>query len=128
MKRSTLQLIKKLARDVRRGDEMCDYNPVFMDLFGNLFVELTQCLDIIPYLEATPARHPEEFGDPRVINYLTSFWLQVDPFEGKVYNPATGHLATIYDDDIECGGPDAQEGSGQNIPKDKEEEEEDLPF
>ena len=27
MKAKTLKLIEKLARDVRRGDELCDYNP-----------------------------------------------------------------------------------------------------
>ena len=48
MKAKTLKLIEKLARDVRRGDELCDYNPVFMELFGSLFLELEQCLDIIP--------------------------------------------------------------------------------
>ena len=87
MKAKTLKLIEKLARDVRRGDELCDYNPVFMELFGSLFLELEQCLDIIPYLEATPTMHPLEFGDPRVIQDLHDFWMKRDPFEGIVYNP-----------------------------------------
>ena len=87
MKASTLKLIEKLARDVRRGDEICDYNPTFAELFGSLFLELEQCLDIIPYLEATPAIHPSEFGDPRVIRYLSTFWMKHDPFENVVYKP-----------------------------------------
>ena len=78
MKASTLKLIEKLARDVRRGDEICDYNPVFAELFGSLFLELEQCLDIIPYLEATPAIHPSEFGDPRVVRDLNDFWMKRD--------------------------------------------------
>ncbi len=41
MKAKTLKLIEKLARDVRRGDELCDYNPVFMELFGSLFLTLS---------------------------------------------------------------------------------------
>ena len=57
MKAKTLKLIEKLARDVRRGDELCDYNPVFMELFGSLFLE------------------PHDF------------WMKRDPFEGIVYNP-----------------------------------------
>ena len=87
MKASTLILIEKLARDVRRGDEICDCNTVFMEIFGSLFLELEQCLDIIPYLEATPTMHPLEFGDPRVIQDLHDFWMKRDPFEGIVYNP-----------------------------------------
>lgn len=87
MKANTLKLIEKLACDVRRGDEMCDYNPVFAKIFGSLFLELEQCLDIIPYLEATPAKHPSEFGDPRVIRYLSTFWMKHDPFENVVCNP-----------------------------------------
>ena len=87
MKASTLKLIEKLARDVRRGDEICDCNTVFMEIFGSLFLELEQCLDIIPYLEATPTRHPADFGDPRVVQDLNDFWMKRDPFEGIVYNP-----------------------------------------
>ena len=87
MKGSSLRLVEKLAHDVRRGSEFCDYNPIFMELFGSLFLELEQCLDILPYLEATPTRHPSEFGDPRVIRYLSTFWIKHDPFEYVVYNP-----------------------------------------
>ena len=87
MKASTLKLIEKLARDVRRGDEICDYNPVFMELFGSLFLELEQCLDIIPYLEATPTIHPSEFGDPRFVRDLSTFWMKHDPLENVVYPP-----------------------------------------
>ena len=35
MKASTLKLVEKLARDVRRGDEICDCNTVFMEIFGS---------------------------------------------------------------------------------------------
>lgn len=98
MKKSTLQLVEKLARDVGRADEMCDYNPVFMDIFGSLFLEPTRRLNIIPHLEATTTRHPEEFGDLRAISHFKAFWLKTDPFEGSVYNSATGRLATVYDD------------------------------
>lgn len=87
MKVNTLKLIEKLARDVGRGDEICDHNPVFMDVFGSLFLELEQCLDIILYLEATPTRHQMEFGDARVIQDLNNFWMKRDPFEDVVYNP-----------------------------------------
>ncbi len=87
MKESSLQLVEKLARDVRRGSEFCDYDPIFMEIFGSLFLELEQCLDILPYLEATPTRHPLLFGDPRVIRYLSTFWMKHDPFENVVYNP-----------------------------------------
>ena len=87
MKANTFKLIEKLARDVRRGDEICDYNPVFIDLFGSLLLELEQCLDLIPYLEATPTRHPSEFGDPRVVRDLSTFWMKHDPFENVVYPP-----------------------------------------
>ena len=87
MKANTFKLIEKLARDVRRGDEICDYNPVFTDLFGSLFLELEQCLDLIPYLEATPTRHPSEFSDPRVVHDLSTFWMKHDPFENVVYLP-----------------------------------------
>lgn len=126
MKKSTLQLVEKLARDVGRADEMCDYNPVFMDIFGSLFLELTQCLNIIPHLEATPTRHPEEFGDLRAISHLKAFWLKTDPFEGCVYNSATGRLATVYDD---SEGEDQNDtgDSGQDIPKDNEYDD-DQPF
>ena len=87
MKASTLKLIEKLARDVRKGDEFCDYNPVFMELFGSLFLELEQCLDIIPYLEATPTRRPLEFGDPRVVRDLNAFWMKYDPYENVIHEP-----------------------------------------
>ena len=87
MKASTLKLIEKLAHDVRRGDEICDCNTVFMEIFGSLFLELEQCLDIIPYLEATPTRHPADFGDPRVVQDLNDFWMKRDPFEDIFYDP-----------------------------------------
>ena len=87
MKASTLKLIEKLARDVRRGDEICDCNTVFMEIFGSLFLELEQCLDIIPYLETTPTRHPADFGDPRVVQDLNDFWMKRNPFEDVVHGP-----------------------------------------
>ena len=114
-----LALIGKLSGDVWKAWEVCRQDTYLDKVFGNFLLELEHCLDILPYLEATPTRHPEEPGDLRVIRYWKRIWMKADPFMGLVYDPSEGRFINYLEERL-----DEVDRMGQeiNVPDD------DLPF